>query len=204
MLLTTTPRSLVVFDLDFTLWHRPRFRAGRGPPWTVEDGGLGGVRSATGDLLYLYPASRRALLELSDAEVPVAVASRTHRGQWARQWLELLRVEPGGRTVADVVGRGPVVIRDGPKPNHLREIERQSGVPLERMLFFDDDRADVERAEAIGCTAVHVAALDRRRGRCGLTDEHFRDGMRRHAARWAAAAGDEGGAARRGTEDPCR
>ena len=192
MLATATARSLVVFDLDFTLWHRPRFRGGRGPPWTVEDGGLGGVRGASGDLLYLYPASRRALLELADADVPVAVVSRTHRGQWARQWLGLLLLEPGGRTVADVIGSGPVVIRDGPKPNHLREIQRQSGVPVERMLFFDDDRADVRRAEAIGCTAVHTAALDRRRGRCGLTDEHFRDGMRRHAARWATGDGDVG------------
>ena len=80
--------QLVVFDLDHTLWHRPRFRGG--PPWTAVNDGLGGVRSSTGEVLDLYPASRLALLELAGAGVPVAVASRTHRPAWALLWLSLL------------------------------------------------------------------------------------------------------------------
>lgn len=89
------------------------------------DGGFGGVKSSCGQLLELYPASRRALIELSDAGVPVAIASRTHRAAWARQWLEMLRLEPGGRTAADVIG-STIVIQDGPKPLHLKEIRRRT------------------------------------------------------------------------------
>ena len=105
-------------------WHRPRLRGGS--PFTPVDDGFGGIKSSCGQLLDLYPASRRALLELSDAGVPVAIASRTHREAWARQWLEMLRLEPGGRTTADVIGSSPIVIQDGPKPLHLKEIERRT------------------------------------------------------------------------------
>ena len=111
-------------------WHRPRLRGGS--PFTPVDDGLGGIKSSCGQLLELYPASRRALLELSDADVPVAIASRTHRGAWARQWLEMLRLEPGGRTAADVIGSSPIVIQDGPKPLHLKEIQRRTVCRLPR------------------------------------------------------------------------
>ena len=115
-------------------WHRPRLRGGS--PFTPVDDGFGGVKSSCGQLLELYPASRRALLELSDADVPVAIASRTHRAAWARQWLEMLRLEPGGRTAADVIGSSPVVIQDGPKPLHLKEIQRRTvrRLPRRRLL----------------------------------------------------------------------
>ena len=93
------------------------------------DDGFGGIKSSCGQLLDLYPASRRALLALSDANVPVAIASRTHRAAWARQWLEMLRVEPGGRTTAEVIGSNPIVIQDGPKPLHLKEIQRRTVSP---------------------------------------------------------------------------
>ena len=69
--------SLVIVDLDHTLWRRPRFR--RGPPFTPINDGLGGVRAADGRTLDLYDGARRALLRCSEAGVPVALASRSHR-----------------------------------------------------------------------------------------------------------------------------
>lgn len=131
--------SLIVFDLDFTLWQRPRFR--KGPPFEPIDGGAAGVRDAGGATLYLYPAAKRALVCLADAGVPVAVASRTHREGWARQWLEMLTVDDAGRTVQDVIDPLPVLVQDGPKSGHLQRISEMSGVPLSKMLFFDDDLA---------------------------------------------------------------
>ena len=168
--------SLVVFDLDFTLWHRPRFRGG--PPWAPVDDGFGGITSSCGEQLDLYPASRRALLALSDADVPVAVASRTHRADWALEWLATLRLEPGGRTAQDVIGTCPIVIQDGPKAAHLLRIHERTKVPLSEMLFFDDNLADVRAVAGQGVTSVHCVAADRRRQRCGLTDEAFREGLR--------------------------
>ena len=103
--------SLVVFDLDHTLINRPRFRTG--PPFAPVDGGLGGVQSACGARLDLFPAARRALVTLADAGVSTAIVSRTHRPVWARDWLSTLRID-AHRTVSDAVDP-LVVMRDGSK-----------------------------------------------------------------------------------------
>ena len=165
--------SLVVFDLDWTLWTRPRFRVG--PPWKPIEGGLSGVRAQSGEVIDLYSGSRRALATLADAGVPVAVASRTHRPQWAQEWLQMLHVD-ASRTVASVLGAEPlIVIRDGSKACHVREISKRAGVPLDSMLYFDDSYTDILTVEQLGVTVMHCPDS------LGVTDAVFREGLLRHA-----------------------
>jgi len=166
--------TLVVCDLDWTLWARPRFR--NGPPWVSIDDGLGGIRASSGETLRLYDGARRALATLADLGVPVALASRTHRKRWALEWMQLLRVDES-RTLAAVVGSSPIVITDGAKASHLREISKRAQVPFEDMLFFDDSYKDILHVEQLGCTAVHCPRSQ------GLTDEVFHEGLERHARR---------------------
>ena len=168
--------AMVIFDLDFTLWHRPRFRSG--PPFELTGDGSS-IRASCGSELFLYPAAGRALQRLDAAGVPVAVASRTHRERWALEWLSMLQVEPGGRTVADVIGLSPVVIRDGTKSLHVQEIARRSAVAVPDMLFFDDNHADVQSVRKLGATSVLCPAASRRMGHGGLTDALFMEGLQR-------------------------
>lgn len=105
-----SPR-LVVADLDFCLWRRPRFQKPRFEP--TDDGGL---ISECGKKLQLYPGARSALLRLSAADIDIAVVSRTHRKDWARQWLSLLKLDES-RTVSDVICCS--VMRDGAKSLHV-------------------------------------------------------------------------------------
>ena len=173
--LPTPLPTLVVCDLDWTLWARPRFR--NGPPWVSIDDGLGGIRASSGETLRLFDGARRALSTLADLGVPVALASRTHRPSWALEWMQLLRVDES-RTLAAVVGSSPIVITDGAKASHLREISKRAQVPFEDMLFFDDSYADILHVEhELGCTAVHCPRSQ------GLTDEVFHEGLERHARR---------------------
>mmetsp|Transcript_15141 Transcript_15141/g.25275 ORF Transcript_15141/g.25275 Transcript_15141/m.25275 type:complete len:214 (+) Transcript_15141:192-833(+) len=172
--------KLVIFDLDFTLWHRPRFRGG--PPFKPIENGLGGITARDGAKLDLYPAARRALCELAESDVPVAVVSRTHRKQWALQWLSMLRLDhASGPSVRALIGDMPIVIRDGSKRLHVWEIARRTGIDLCTMLYFDDALTDVRAVEAHGVTSVHCPAINRRDGRCGLTDALFAEGLQRHA-----------------------
>ena len=164
--------QLVVFDLDWTLWPRPRFRAG--PPFLPIDEGRAGVRSSCGEELDLFLGARRALVQLADAEVPVALASRTHRPKWALQWVDMIHVDDS-RTLSDVIGKSPIIIRDGCKSSHVREIARRTGVGFDSILFFDDSYPDVVKVEGLGATAVHCARSE------GVTDELFAEGMRRYA-----------------------
>ena len=179
LVLVSSAVRLVVADLDFTLWRRPRFRTG--PPFVAIDGG--GVRSACGKTLALYDGARQSLARLSDAGIPVAIVSRTHRELWARQWLSLLQVDSSGRTVMDVVGAYPIVIRDGSKDLHLREVSRRSGISVCDMLFFDDSERDVLAVERLGCPAVHCSNGQ------GLTLELLEEGLRRAEAAASSAPG---------------
>ena len=162
--------ELFVFDLDHTLINRPRFR--KGPPFQRVDDGLAGVASACGATLDLYPGARSALLRCADAGCDVAIVSRSHRQAWVRDWLGMLRVDPE-RTVLQVVAPSSVVIRDGKKSVHVRELQRRTRVAYEDMLFFDDNAADVAEVALLGVTTVHCGD-----GR-GLTSSHFDDGLAR-------------------------
>ena len=57
--------ELVVFGLDKTLWYPQLDTLEGGPPFELVDGGMGGVKTSAGERLDLFPAARRALMELA-------------------------------------------------------------------------------------------------------------------------------------------
>ena len=103
--------------------------------------------------------------------------------QWALEIMRLLRVDDA-RTVADVVGDAPVVIRSGSKVGHFKTIAHESGVPLREMLFFDNERTNIQEVDKLGVTCVYCPR--------GLTEQVFRDGVSLHVGnrKGFTAAGD--------------
>jgi magnesium-dependent phosphatase 1 len=161
--------ELVVFDLDFTLWQPELYQLSSGPPFKAcKDGS---VITARGERLDLFPAARGALAELADAGVPVAIASRASEVGWALEIMRLLRVDKK-RTMADVIGNAPVVIQGGSKVKHLKHIASETGVALENMVFFDNERSNIAEVERIGPTCVYCPR--------GMKDGLFRDGLALH------------------------
>lgn len=160
---------LVVFDLDFTLWQPELYQLSSGPPFKASKDGS--VLTARGERLDLFPAARGALAELADAKVPVAIASRASEVSWALEIMRLLRVDKK-RTVADVVGSSPVVIQGGSKVKHLKHIASETGIPLDEMVFFDNERSNIAEVERIGPTCVYCPR--------GMKDGVFRDGLTQH------------------------
>ena len=157
---------LVVFDLDYTLWHPELYQLSSGPPFSASSDGC--VLTARGERLDLFPAARSALVELGDAGVPIAIASRASEREWAMEIMRLLRVD-GTRTVADLVGESPVVIQGGSKTRHLKHIAHESGVSLREMLFFDNERTNIQEVEKLGVRCVYCPR--------GLKDGVYRDGL---------------------------
>jgi putative hydrolase of the HAD superfamily len=93
-----------------------------------------------------------ALLEPLSARLPLYVLSnsnRTHHRCWEQRYAaalapirrHFLSFEMGSRK---------------PEPACFEYIAREIGVPLERILFFDDTRANVDGAQAVGMPAVWV------------------------------------------------
>ena len=136
---------VIVFDLDFTLWDAggtwcdqltpPFRRRGR----DVED--------AQGRCVRLY-GDVPAILDACDGRgFAVALASRTHEPAWAGEILDLLGL------------RERFAFREiypGEKTRHFQAIRRRSGVPYERMVFFDDEYRNIRDVSALGVRAVPV------------------------------------------------
>ena len=171
---------MVVFDLDFTLWKPELYQLSSGSPFKVSSDGC--VITARGERLELFPAARTALCELAAAGVPVAIASRAGEVAWAEEILRLMRVDKK-RTMADVIGSAPVVIQGGSKTRHLKHIAAESGVPLREMLFFDNERTNIQEVSSLGVTSIHCPR--------GLTREVYLEGVAEHLQKTAGGSRED-------------
>lgn len=166
---STLPR-LIVFDLDYTLW-RPELCHLDFPITPLTSLPSGGVMTASKQRIDLFPAARRALRQLADADVVVAVASRTHLGELAHELLQTIRVDDK-RTMTDCI-TGPVLIKNVSKANHFKQMQHVIGVPLQSMLFYDNEAHNIKDCEKLGIACVYCPK--------GLTDDVFHEGLAKYA-----------------------
>ncbi|CAB1096927.1 unnamed protein product [Ectocarpus sp. CCAP 1310/34] len=163
---------LVVMDLDYTLW-KPELYQMRGAPFTKEKDGK--VRDRSGEVIDLFPGVREALLEVHRGhrfrDTKLAIASRTSHERWARQVMGLIELEPGllMRSVFSFTE-----IYSGSKVRHFGEIRRNSKVPYEEMIFFDDWDQNCKDVGKLGVTCVEC--------RRGLIREVWTRGLAKFAA----------------------
>lgn len=150
--------SLIVFDLDFTLWDcggtwcdclTPPFRNRGG---RVEDQFKRVVR--------LYDDVRHILDRCDELAIPMALASRTEQPTWARQIVDLLELT--NRFAFSE-------IYPSSKIQHFRSLQRASEVPYEQMLFFDDEMRNIREVASLGVRCIHV--------RAGINHQLFLEGI---------------------------
>ena len=77
----------------------------------------------------------------------------THQAVWTRRFADVLK------SFRKVFVSSEMGLRK-PEAGAFAAISREIGVPLARIMFFDDTRANVDGARAIGMPAVHVRSLD--------------------------------------------
>ncbi len=172
--------SLIVFDLDACLWTPEMFELSAAP--TRYDAQRGGVVAGS-DTVRLFPGAqavlRRILTDERFGAVKVGVASSTTEPSYAARCLKSLPIDPSGargECVADLVDYEEVY--PGSKGrSHFPRLHTASGVPYDRMLFFDDctygDNVGEVTRNCPGVTGVRTPS--------GLTVELFDRGL----AAWA-------------------
>ena len=150
---------LVCYDLDDTVWF-PELYMMCGAPWSKDE--LGRVTDTCGTELRVYPAASESIRMILDPDGPfqssgvgaeVAFASRTNRGKWAMEALDLLRLDEG-TSLREAVG-DLVEIFPGTKRKHFEALRNKSGVPYSQMLFFDNERINVEEVGQLGVTSIY-------------------------------------------------
>lgn len=139
--------SLVVFDLDLTLWEcgSATWCDCLSPPFErVEQR----VVDRRGNPITLYDDVPSILDELDTRGIPMALASRTHEPGWARELLSLLGIEHRFAFAE---------IYPAAKFSHFSSLRDDSGFDFEDMLFFDDEHRNIRDINQLGVTCVHVA-----------------------------------------------
>ncbi|MCC5930868.1 MAG: magnesium-dependent phosphatase-1 [Cyclobacteriaceae bacterium] len=137
--------ELIIFDLDFTLWDcGGTWCDHTTPPFHMTDGSL---YDAAGRKIELYPDVRLILKKLKDNNKLTGIASRTYEPAWANIFLEKLEI----RHFFDYAEIYP-----GDKTLHFNKLKKKSGIPFEKMIFFDDEIRNIRDVTALGVTSIYV------------------------------------------------
>ena len=136
--------SLLVFDLDFTLWDAGGTWCDHtSPPYHRINNH---VVDSEGSTIFLYPEVKPLLHKLSK-DLILAIASRTYRPEWAKELMKLFGIDQYFRYME---------IYPGSKTGHFHQLQYRSKIPFGEMLFFDDEMRNVEEVARLGVTSVLV------------------------------------------------
>lgn len=167
--------SMVILDLDFTVWPFDCGKYIQGPftltGWGIVD-------------RYYNPAEpyvhlRAILAFLIDNDVPIAICSRNP---------DIMSIESLMRCIQFNCKRGLISMWDaipmvhayssdgsGGKNKHFNAVQLATGVDLTKVLFFDDLEENVIYARRRGITCVHLSTTT------GLNWSKMRLGLQRYA-----------------------
>ena len=153
--------ALVVFDLDFSVWpfdcHKDRHM-----PFAVAGQK---IVDAWGRDASPYPDVPGIITELVEREIPVAYASRNQSVDQLEALLRAIAIAPKNRpdikNLWDVLPSRDYIQAyssglSRAKTKHFTALQRVTGVPFSKMLFFDDDQANITTAAAQGVIAMNV------------------------------------------------
>lgn len=149
--------DLIVFDLDCTLW--PFHVDCSDPPFKKDSNGH--IVDRRGKQLKPYPQVKDILQKLSAVGYKIGIASRT-------------AAIKEGADLVNLFGFKKYVnyseIYPGCKVSHFNQFKKQSGIPFEGMLFFDDESRNITDIKRIGAVAIYV--------RNGVNNNVIEDGLR--------------------------
>ena len=193
------PKCLV-FDLDGCVWYPEMYHlwgSGGSPFKKREDGDL---TDAGGTKVYLMGYVRQLMYELKTDKkwegTAVAVASCCDEPAWARECLQKFEVGDGV-TLKDIVSVegepstgvyhflppafmqcaivcAAIEIHKGSKSGHLRNISQATGVALEDMVFFDNERGNCSTVAKLGVTVCYCPS--------GVTQEDWENTLSKFPA----------------------
>ncbi len=150
------PRVLV-FDLDGCLWDPEMYElwgSGGSPFKVLKNGNL---RDRSGTEVRLLGDVRSILHELKTdpkwKDTVMAVASTCDEPSWARECMQKFPIGDG-HVVGDVFSH--VEIYKASKARHLKEISKKTGVPLNEMIFYDNQMNNCHAVAGVGVTVMYT------------------------------------------------
>lgn len=109
----------------------------------------------SGTEISFYKDVPAILSSLQQKSVKIGVASRTSAPDLARQALDLIQVGDTAAKAMSFFDAAAIEIYPGSKLTHFRAIHKKTEIPYTDMVFFDDERRNIEVAK-LGVTFVLV------------------------------------------------
>ncbi|KAE8890764.1 hypothetical protein PF005_g7390 [Phytophthora fragariae] len=190
---------LVVFDLDFTLWYPEMYELWGAPfkknPTTGAVTDCKGEQVHFFDAVHTVLSILETDPQFRDT-TEVAVASRTTEPKWAKTCMRLMDVDVGSGGPTASTGDGEeeeeaeeekekeedekvktslqsIVDYEAIYPRnkrvHFEQLKKDSGIPYEDMLFFDNEYGNVADIQRLGVTCAYCPQ--------GLTEGSWIQGM---------------------------
>lgn len=97
-----------------------------------------------------------ALLAQLKPHIPLYLLSnsnKTHHRYWAKQFAPMLSHFERAFVSSDIGKRKP-------DPEVFAHVALEIGVPVARILFFDDSKENIDGAQRMGMSAIHVTSTD--------------------------------------------
>ncbi|OJJ49130.1 hypothetical protein ASPZODRAFT_150069 [Penicilliopsis zonata CBS 506.65] len=137
--------KLIVFDLDYTLWPFWVDTHVSAPVKPKDNNSR--VVDRWGESFAFYPAVSSIVCACKAKSIPLALASRTHAPDLARDVLKALHIIPTfsdnpaatSKTSRALEYFDYIQIFPATKTQHFARIQSASGIAYEDMLFFDDE-----------------------------------------------------------------
>jgi len=137
--------KIFVFDLDFTLWNAgDTFCSETQPPYVWRKGKL---MDKEGRWIRLYPNTIDVLEKLVSENKIIVAASRTHQPSWANKLLELFDIDK--HFACKEIYAGSKII-------HLKKIHELFNVPYNQIVFFDDEKRNIDDVSSLGANCILV------------------------------------------------
>lgn len=152
---------LIVFDLDGCLWRPEMYELqwegwGAGSPFQLIDSSS--ARSNSGTVVELLGDVSHVLQELHTDpmwnNVKVGISSRTDEPSWAKELLQMFKL-PESQVSLEKVFSGPIEISYDSKTRHFERISSSTGVPMESILFFDNEYGNCKSVSKQGVSVCY-------------------------------------------------
>eukprot|EP01041_Mallomonas_annulata_P005414 gene5414-10839_t len=158
--------KLVVFDLDFTLW-KPELYQLSGSPFRRDK--TGRILDKRGTEILLFPGVDNIIRQIKSwgNDTKIGIASRTDEPEWAAEVLSLMEIDNVPlRNYFDFQEIYP-----GSKITHFHRLNTVSGIPFNKMIFFDDWDLNCNEVSRLGVVCIECPA--------GLNTSIFELGLQR-------------------------
>lgn len=149
--------SLVVFDLDDTVWVGD-IDMTTGPPFKTEGRGLPVLaqKGGHGDKVVPLPDVPEVFDWLEAHSIKVTASTHTFKPAWAAEALSLMETASGTKYSDLLVIPIASEIQRKNKDVHLRAIATETGISCTDMVFFDDKEHNVSDGRKAGATSCLV------------------------------------------------